>query len=65
MLYLTNELGFDIEKAGIIISFYGIGSMVGTYLGGRMSDKIGTKKVQVFSLFVVPKRTDSVCEKIS
>jgi len=52
MLYLTTELGLNIEKAGIIISSYGFGSMLGTYLGGWFSDKIGTKKVQVFSLLI-------------
>ena len=33
-LYLTNELHFSISDAGIIMSFYGIGSVLGSYLGG-------------------------------
>lgn len=52
MLYLTTALNYPLEEAGLIISFYGMGAMIGAYAGGRLSDRFGTKVVQLFSLFV-------------
>ena len=50
MLYFTQDLNYSIEQAGVILSFYGLGSMVGALGGGWFSDKIGTKKVMLNSL---------------
>lgn len=50
-LYLTTELGFTLTQAGIVIGFFGFGSLVGQYIGGKLSDTIGTYWTQVFSLF--------------
>lgn len=50
MLYLTRDLKLSIEQAGIIISFFGIGAMIGSLSGGWLSDKMGTKKVMLNSL---------------
>jgi predicted MFS family arabinose efflux permease len=50
-LYLTQYLHYSLAKAGIVLSIYGMGALVGTYLGGILTDKIGHYKVQVFSLF--------------
>ncbi|MDN4166853.1 MFS transporter [Cytophagales bacterium LB-30] len=49
-IYLTGELGFSIQQAGYILSIFGLGSMVGSYLGGYLSDKIGHFWVQCSSL---------------
>ncbi len=49
-LYLTRKLGFPVWQAGRMISIYGLGSLLGSYLGGWLSDFIGTKRVQFFSL---------------
>jgi len=49
-LYLTRKLGFPVWQAGRMISIYGLGSLLGSYLGGWLSDIIGTKRVQFFSL---------------
>jgi len=51
MLYLTKDLNYPLEEAGLIISFYGMGAMIGAYAGGWFSDKFGTKIVQLISLF--------------
>ncbi|MBI9071244.1 MAG: MFS transporter [Melioribacteraceae bacterium] len=51
VLYLTSQLGFSVSEAGIIISFYGGGSLLGSYLGGVFTDRFGTNRVQIFSLF--------------
>jgi len=52
VLYLTTELDFSISKAGQMVSVYGFGSIFGAYLGGWISDRIGTLKVMTFSLVV-------------
>lgn len=49
-LYLTNELHFSVAEAGKIISIYGFGYLAGSFLGGWLSDKWGTSRVQLFSL---------------
>ncbi|MCW5519249.1 MFS transporter [Aureitalea sp. L0-47] len=49
-LYLVNDKGFTLPQVGWIMSFYGLGSLAGTYVGGRLTDKIGYHKVIVMSL---------------
>lgn len=49
-VYLTTRLGFSIEDAGYILSFYGLGAMAGAFLGGYLSDKLGHFYIQFFSL---------------
>jgi predicted MFS family arabinose efflux permease len=48
--YLNEELRFTLEDVGIILSFFGIGSLVGHYLGGKLTDNIGFYNVMVRSL---------------
>lgn len=52
MLYLTNEINMGIETAGRLFSLYGFGAMAGAFLGGWLSDKYGTKLIQISSLIV-------------
>ncbi|MBI3134406.1 MAG: MFS transporter [Bacteroidetes bacterium] len=49
-LYLTNELHFSIGHAGIAMSFYGAGSILGSFAGGWLSDRKNYFDVMVFSL---------------
>src|ERR1051325_4088432 len=49
-LYLTNELHFSISEAGIIMSFYGIGSVLGSYFGGWLTDRKNHFQIMVASL---------------
>ncbi|OBW39684.1 Multidrug resistance protein MdtH [Chryseobacterium sp. MOF25P] len=51
-VYMTNHLNFDIKSAGIVLSFFGFGSVVGSWFGGMITDKIGEFKVQSLSLFL-------------
>lgn len=51
-LYLTTQKEYTITEAGQIISIYGLGSLLGSYLGGWLSDKIGSFKVQFLSLIL-------------
>ncbi|MEN8187253.1 MAG: MFS transporter [Bacteroidota bacterium] len=50
-LYLTKKLDFSLVQVGWIMSTYGIGSVVGTFLGGKYTDKIGYYKIMYRSLF--------------
>lgn len=48
--YLKEDLGFSFEQVGWIMSCFGLGSFMGSWLGGKLTDKIGFYKVMVFSL---------------
>ena len=48
--YLKEDLGFSYSQVGWIMVSFGVGSMLGSWVGGKLSDKIGFYKVMVFSL---------------
>jgi predicted MFS family arabinose efflux permease len=50
-LYLTRSLHFDLAFAGYAMMSYGCGSVLGGFLGGRLSGKLGFRKIMLFSLF--------------
>ena len=50
-IYLSDGLKLTLPDVGWIMSFFGLGSVVGTWLGGKLTDKIGYYKVMLFSLF--------------
>lgn len=50
VLYLTRERGYGIGQAGGFLALYGCGSIVGTFLGGRLTDRVGARPVQLSSL---------------
>lgn len=49
-LYLTNELHFTIAEAGICMSFYGAGSVLGAYTGGWLTDRSDITRIMIFAL---------------
>ena len=49
-LYLTQNLGFSLENVGGIMTSFGLGSLAGTWIGGRLTDRIGYYKVMRNSL---------------
>ncbi len=51
-LYMTRELGFSIADAGLVMSFYGIGSVLGSYFGGWLSDRYRPYDVMIWSLLI-------------
>jgi len=51
-VYLTQSLGFSVEETGIVLSSYGMGSLVGGYLGGQLTDRYGHFIVQFLSLMI-------------
>ncbi len=50
-IYLVNAKGFTFPQIGMIMSCYGLGSLLGNFLGGILTDKIGFYKTIVLSLF--------------
>lgn len=51
-VYLKEELNLSLEDAGILMAVFGLGSILGAFLGGYLTDKIGHFRVQFFSLFL-------------
>lgn len=51
-LYLTRSRGFSLEEVGWILSFFGLGSVAGSWIGGKMVDKIGHYKTIAASLLL-------------
>ncbi len=49
-LYLTEDLTFSLEQVSWIMSAFGLGSVIGTWIGGKLTDSIGYYKVMVRSL---------------
>ena len=50
--YLKEDLHFSYSQVGWIMVFFGVGSMLGSWLGGKLSDKIGFYRIMIFSLLV-------------
>jgi len=48
-IYLT-DIGFSIFQAGIVVGMFGAGAICGGYIGGKLTDKIGFYRVQLFTL---------------
>lgn len=51
-LYLTQVFHYTPTQAGRVISIYGIGALVGSYAGGKLTDSIGAYNVQKLSLVI-------------
>jgi predicted MFS family arabinose efflux permease len=49
-LYCTH-IGFTLKQGGIVVAIYGIGSLVGALVGGKISDKFGFYYTQFAALF--------------
>ena len=49
--YMLEELHFSYSQIGWVMVCFGVGSFMGTWISGKLSDKIGFYKVMIFSLF--------------
>ncbi|MBD0400008.1 MFS transporter [Flammeovirga sp. EKP202] len=49
-IYLSDSKGFTLHEIGWIMTAFGVGSVVGSWLGGKLTDRIGFYPVIVFSL---------------
>ena len=50
-IYASENLGFGVPFATACMGVFGIGSMVGSILGGQLADQIGRRIVMLMSLF--------------
>ncbi len=50
--YLKEDLHFSYGEVSWILVSFGFGSIIGSWLGGKLSDKIGFYKIMIFSLLV-------------
>lgn len=51
-LYLTKNRGFSLEEVGWILTFFGLGSVAGSWMGGKLVDRIGHYKTMALSLLI-------------
>lgn len=51
-VYLTTELNFPLREAGFLAGAFGVGSLAGSWLGGKLTDRIGANPVIIGSLFI-------------
>lgn len=49
-LYLTKDMGLSLEQVGWIMSSFGAGSVVGSWLGGKLADRLGFYDVMIGAL---------------
>jgi predicted MFS family arabinose efflux permease len=50
-VYLV-EKGFTLTQAGFVMASFGVGAILGGFIGGRLTDKYGSFFVQFASLFI-------------
>lgn len=50
-VYLNSRKGFSLEQAGYVMAAFGTGSILGSYVGGRLADRFGSLYIQALSLF--------------
>jgi len=51
-VYMADRLNFSLEDSGLVLSCFGIGSVIGSWLGGYLTDKLGEYYVQCSSLLI-------------
>jgi predicted MFS family arabinose efflux permease len=49
-IYLTQQFGVSIAKAGFVMSVFGLGAITGALIGGKLVDSIGYYYVQLTAL---------------
>ncbi len=51
-LYLTEDLNLSLAQVGWVMTSFGVGSLLGSWLGGKLTDKIGFYQVMFWSLLL-------------
>ncbi|WP_454802097.1 MDR family MFS transporter [Mucilaginibacter phyllosphaerae] len=51
-LYCINQLHFSVEQAGYVLALFGVGAILGSYIGGWLSDRIGFYDMQAVTLLL-------------
>lgn len=52
-IYMSSELNFSKSQIGLVLGCFGLGSVCGSWLGGKLTDKVGNVIVQSCSLIAV------------
>jgi predicted MFS family arabinose efflux permease len=52
VLYLTQVMAFSVETAGVLLTCFGVGGILGAWAGGWLSDRIGSPNVLLLSFMV-------------
>lgn len=50
MTLYCKHIGYTTRQAGLVVAIYGIGSLVGAFIGGKISDRFGFYYTQFFAL---------------
>lgn len=50
MTLYCKHIGYTTKQAGFVVAIYGIGSLIGAFIGGKISDKFGFYYTQFFAL---------------
>ena len=48
-LYVNKELGYSEQLAGLVIAIFGVGSILGSLLGGWLTDRVGAIRLQAIA----------------
>ena len=48
-IYLTG-IGFTLFQAGVVVGMFGVGSICGGYIGGKLTDRVGYYRIQMITL---------------
>jgi MFS family permease len=51
-LYSVEELKVGVAESGLVLASFGIGSFISAPFAGKLSDKIGSVRLMIFSLFL-------------
>lgn len=51
-LYLTASLNYTLEDVGWVLTAFGLGSIIGSWLGGKLTDKFGYYPIMFWSLMI-------------
>lgn len=49
-VFLTSQLGYSKTQSAIVLTCFGVGALMGSTLGGQLTDRIGNFKVMAISL---------------
>lgn len=50
-MYMTQKMGVSITKAGFVMACYGVGSILGSFIGGKLIDRFGFYSIMLYTLF--------------
>lgn len=51
-VYLKDDLMFTLDQVGVIMALFGLGTIAGVFVGGKLVDRIGYYPVMITSLFL-------------